>query len=90
MKIGNVDIKPKQLQNNLKRKVVRQQSQLAKSQVTKHREREGCVDEEDNALRIRTSLTLPTGPTLDIEQSQSYLHNDDHQRLVQIRRKYQQ
>jgi len=59
MRIGNVDIiKTKQLQNNLKRKVARQQSQLAKSKVTKHRESEGCEVEKDNALAIRSLLHL--------------------------------
>jgi len=85
MRIGNVDIiKTKQLHNNPKRKLERQQSQLAKSKVTKHSESEGCEDEEDNTLTIRTSPTLFTGPTLDMEQSQSYLKDDDHQRLVQM------
>jgi len=48
------------------------------------------VEEEDNALTICTSSTSSTGPTLptlDIEQSQRYQQEDDHQRLVQMRRK---
>jgi len=58
MRIGNVNIiNTKQLPNNPKRKVERQQSQFAKSKVIKRSESEGCEDEEDNTLTIRT---LPT------------------------------